>query len=86
MAPASLARAMRNNNPRPPGASPHKTDYIDGMRAAGYDEDIDKYIAMKIQGITPEYAQAMANDRLRQTLCRRADRDEDPGCHSAVRI
>ena len=38
----------------------HKTDYIDGMRAAGYDEDIDKYIAMKVQGITPEYAQAMA--------------------------
>jgi beta-lactamase regulating signal transducer with metallopeptidase domain len=38
-----------------------KTDYIDGMRAAGYDEDIDKYIAMKIQGITPEYAQAMSN-------------------------
>jgi beta-lactamase regulating signal transducer with metallopeptidase domain len=44
-----------------PAAAPHKTDYIDGMRAAGYDEDIDKYIAMKIQGITPEYAQAMAN-------------------------
>ena len=43
-----------------PGPPPHKTDYIDGMRAAGYDEDIDKYIAMKIQGITPEYAQAMA--------------------------
>jgi len=30
------------------------------MRAAGYDEDIDKYIAMKVQGITPEYARAMA--------------------------
>ena len=43
-----------------PDPAPHKTGYIDGMRAAGYDEDIDKYIAMKIQGITPEYAQAMA--------------------------
>ncbi len=41
-------------------ASTHKADYIDGMRAAGYDVDIDKYIAMKVQGITPEYAQAMA--------------------------
>jgi beta-lactamase regulating signal transducer with metallopeptidase domain len=41
-------------------ASPHKTDYIDGMRAAGYDVDVDKYVAMKVQGITPEYAQAMA--------------------------
>jgi hypothetical protein len=30
------------------------------MRAAGYDVDVDKYIAMKVQGITPEYAQAMA--------------------------
>jgi hypothetical protein len=42
-------------------ASAHKPDYIDGMRAAGYDVDIDKYVAMKVQGITPEYAQAMAN-------------------------
>jgi beta-lactamase regulating signal transducer with metallopeptidase domain len=40
-------------------ASAHKADYIDAMRAAGYDVDIDKYIAMKVQGITPEYAQAM---------------------------
>jgi beta-lactamase regulating signal transducer with metallopeptidase domain len=47
--------------PTPANASAPKADYIDGMRAAGYDVDIDKYIAMKIQGITPEYAQAMAN-------------------------
>jgi beta-lactamase regulating signal transducer with metallopeptidase domain len=37
-----------------------KSDYIDQMRAAGYDVDMDKYVAMKIQGITPEYAAAMA--------------------------
>jgi beta-lactamase regulating signal transducer with metallopeptidase domain len=40
--------------------SAHKPDYIDGMRAAGYDVDVDKYVAMKVQGITPEYAQGMA--------------------------
>jgi beta-lactamase regulating signal transducer with metallopeptidase domain len=38
----------------------HKSDYIDEMRAAGYDADIDKYVAMKVQGITPDYAQEMA--------------------------
>jgi beta-lactamase regulating signal transducer with metallopeptidase domain len=40
--------------------SAHKPDYIDGMPAAGYDVDVDKYVAMKVQGITPEYAQGMA--------------------------
>ncbi len=37
----------------------HKADYIDKMRAAGYDVDLDKYVAMKVQGITPEYARDM---------------------------
>jgi beta-lactamase regulating signal transducer with metallopeptidase domain len=36
----------------------HST-YIDKMRSAGYDVDLDEYIAMKIQGVTPEYAAAM---------------------------
>ena len=44
----------------PGSAAAGKPDYIDGMRAAGYDVDIDKYVAMKVQGITPAYAQAMA--------------------------
>ena len=35
------------------------SDYIDRMRAAGYDVDLDKYVAMKVQGITPEYAAQM---------------------------
>ena len=30
------------------------------MKAAGYDVDLDKMIAMKIQGVTPEYARAMS--------------------------
>ncbi len=36
-----------------------KSDYIDQMRAAGYDVDLDRYVAMKIQGVTPEYARSM---------------------------
>jgi len=35
-------------------------DYIDQMRAAGYNVDVDKYVAMKIQGVTPEFARSMA--------------------------
>jgi beta-lactamase regulating signal transducer with metallopeptidase domain len=41
-------------------SSAGKGDYIDHMKAAGYDVDLDKYIAMKIQGVTPEYARAMS--------------------------
>ncbi|HEX3892042.1 MAG TPA: M56 family metallopeptidase [Terracidiphilus sp.] len=41
-------------------AAPPKSTYIDRMKAAGYDVDLDKYIAMKIQGVTPEFAQQMA--------------------------
>ena len=37
-----------------------KGDYIDRMKAAGYDVDLDKYIALKIQNVTPEYARAMS--------------------------
>lgn len=35
--------------------------YIDQMKAAGYDVDLDKYLAMKIQNVTPEYARSMAS-------------------------
>jgi beta-lactamase regulating signal transducer with metallopeptidase domain len=38
------------------------SDYIDEMRAAGYDVDLDKYIAMKVQGITPAYAAEMSKE------------------------
>lgn len=37
-----------------------KSDYIAAMRAAGYDVDLDKYVAMKIQGVTPEFAKSMS--------------------------
>lgn len=37
-----------------------KSTYIDRMKAAGYDVDLDKMIALKIQGVTPEYAHDMS--------------------------
>jgi beta-lactamase regulating signal transducer with metallopeptidase domain len=37
-----------------------KSSYIDRMKAAGYDVDLDKYVGMKIQGVTPEFARAMS--------------------------
>jgi beta-lactamase regulating signal transducer with metallopeptidase domain len=41
------------------GRTPGKGSYIDRMKAAGYDVDLDKMIAMKIQNVTPEYAHEM---------------------------
>jgi beta-lactamase regulating signal transducer with metallopeptidase domain len=50
---------------KPPAQTPSKgsatgSSYIDRMKAAGYDVDLDKLIAMKIQNVTPEYASSMA--------------------------
>ena len=58
--PATIAQ---NSEPRlaaeePAKPAPH-TSYIEAMKAAGYDVDLDKLISMKIQGVTPEYARAM---------------------------
>ena len=55
LAQASESEPLQN----PPSPSATKGDYIDRMKAAGYDVDLDKYVAMKIQDITPEYAAAM---------------------------
>jgi hypothetical protein len=56
--PASQADAQATSKPQA-STQPH-SDYIDRMKAAGYDVDLDKLIAMKIQDVTPEYARAMA--------------------------
>ncbi len=60
----SLAPAMTMATPAPQeklsDPSQPKGSYIDRMKAAGYDVDLDKLIAMKVQDVTPEYAQAMA--------------------------
>jgi beta-lactamase regulating signal transducer with metallopeptidase domain len=62
--PQQLAQAQpqeQRETPAPPPANTGtKASYIDRMKAAGYDVDLDKLIAMKIQGITPEYAQTMS--------------------------
>ena len=57
---ATPSPASSSDEKPTPSARPH-SDYIDQMKAAGYDVDLDKLIAMKIQGITPEYARSMAN-------------------------
>ena len=55
-----LRAAAPAQESQPSAASESKSTYIDRMKAAGYDVDLDQYIAMKIQDVTPEYAQAMA--------------------------
>ena len=61
---AAVPMEDAQESPAPaPAAAPQPsthTDYIDAMKAAGYDVDLDKYIAMKVQGITPEYAAQMS--------------------------
>jgi len=56
----SVAVAVGQATGSSEAAGSTKGDYIDQMRAAGYNVDFDKYVAMKIQGVTPEYARSMA--------------------------
>jgi len=49
------AQANATSEPTRPGES-----YIDGMKAAGYgDLTVDELVAMKVQGITPDYVREM---------------------------
>ncbi|HZD50420.1 MAG TPA: M56 family metallopeptidase [Silvibacterium sp.] len=57
---ATAAAQSASSSPASSSRGSSGGDYIDRMRAAGYDVDFDKYVAMKIQGITPEYAHSMA--------------------------
>ena len=58
-APTPAPDPQSDDKASPIRAKPH-SDYIDHMKAAGYDVDLDKLIAMKIQDVTPEYARAMS--------------------------
>jgi beta-lactamase regulating signal transducer with metallopeptidase domain len=66
-APTTVARAAIVTQAASPASqsattsASSKVSYIDQMRAAGYDVDLDKYVAMKIQGVTPEYARTMGS-------------------------
>jgi beta-lactamase regulating signal transducer with metallopeptidase domain len=57
---AVLQAATSDPEEKQSNATQPRASYIDRMKAAGYDVDLDKFIAMKIQNVTPEYAQAMA--------------------------
>jgi len=54
-----LQDAAAEPQEKPRAGTEAKGDYIDQMKAAGYDVDLDKYIAMKVQDITVEYVRAM---------------------------
>jgi hypothetical protein len=53
------ATTAPQQKPTDDSAQPHSS-YIERMKAAGYDVDLDKYISMKIQNVTPEFAEQMA--------------------------
>jgi beta-lactamase regulating signal transducer with metallopeptidase domain len=57
---AAAPAPVPQDQAKPSESSEPKSNYIDRMKAAGYDVDLDKYISMKIQDVTPEYATAMS--------------------------
>jgi len=67
--PASIPMTAQLHMPELPFAQDANTaktttkgsDYIDRMRAAGYDVDLDEMLKMKIQGVTPEFAADMSS-------------------------
>jgi len=58
--PAPVAKPSPVRSAEPAGAPVPAESYVDGMKAAGLgDLSIDELIALKIQGVTPEYVQKM---------------------------
>ena len=58
--PTPAAKPSAGQNPQPAEHSVSAQSYIDGMKSAGLDNlTADDLIALKIQGVTPEYVRAM---------------------------
>jgi len=76
--PAAAPRAPRNNSqakpgaevaPQPPRESGTAGSYIDGLKAAGLtDIGVDDLIAMKVQGVTPEYVRGLQEQGLHPSI------------------
>jgi beta-lactamase regulating signal transducer with metallopeptidase domain len=61
-APASKPRPAAEPAPRRQSAARNSSSYIEEMKAVGLtDLDVDQLIALKIQGVTPEYVRAIRN-------------------------
>jgi beta-lactamase regulating signal transducer with metallopeptidase domain/sporulation protein YlmC with PRC-barrel domain len=58
----------QKTNPEP-APTPKTQSYIDGMKAAGLDNlSVDELIALKIQGITPEYVREIRSEDLKTSI------------------
>jgi beta-lactamase regulating signal transducer with metallopeptidase domain len=67
--PAKPSPAPKQNATPEPTPAPKTESYIDGMKAAGLDNlSVDELIALKIQGVTPEYIRQMRAEDLNASI------------------